>query len=418
MSSCSRAASADTGRAGATAGSASRSGSARPRCASASATSAARALLDASSETVAAIGAWCDDNGVDAWFDQSGYLCVSTGAGVRRRGPRRRRGRRGARQAGRGARPDRGARSASGATRPCSGGGVLVPDFATVQPARLALGLRERLIERGVEIFEHSRVRLRLRGCRLGRGATDSGGRCAPAPPCSRSGPAARSFRPLRSRLSVTSSHIVLTEPVPDVIERDRLDRRRVHHRRPHAPPLLPHHARRPDRVRLGRRAAGLRRARERPRSRWTREVAADGAPAPAADLPGARGPRGSPTPGAGRSTSRRATSPRSARCLGRPCTSRFGFTGNGVGPTHLAGRALAVARARPARPLDQPPARRLASAGAWVPPEPLAWLGGNARPAARSCAARTRYERGERPGPLTRALCAVPRALGIHVAR
>ena len=39
-------------------------------------------------------------------------------------------------------------------------GGVFVPDFATVQPARLALGLRDRLLERGVEIFEHSRVAL------------------------------------------------------------------------------------------------------------------------------------------------------------------------------------------------------------------------------------------------------------------
>ena len=30
---------------------------------------------------------------------------------------------------------------------------------------------------------------------------------------------ATRGVRPLRSRLSVTSSHIVLTEPVPDVLE-------------------------------------------------------------------------------------------------------------------------------------------------------------------------------------------------------
>ena len=38
----------------------------------------ARALLDASSATVSKIGAWCEAEGVDAWFDQSGYLCVST----------------------------------------------------------------------------------------------------------------------------------------------------------------------------------------------------------------------------------------------------------------------------------------------------------------------------------------------------
>ena len=38
----------------------------------------ARALLEASTDTVGRIGAWCRDEGVDAWFDQSGYMCVST----------------------------------------------------------------------------------------------------------------------------------------------------------------------------------------------------------------------------------------------------------------------------------------------------------------------------------------------------
>ncbi|MGH2799297.1 MAG: NAD(P)/FAD-dependent oxidoreductase, partial [Thermoleophilaceae bacterium] len=38
----------------------------------------ARALLDASSASVTTIGDWCRDEGVEAWFDQSGYLCVST----------------------------------------------------------------------------------------------------------------------------------------------------------------------------------------------------------------------------------------------------------------------------------------------------------------------------------------------------
>src|ERR687891_1844282 len=38
----------------------------------------ARALLDASSASVSAIGDWCRAEGVDAGFDQSGYLCVST----------------------------------------------------------------------------------------------------------------------------------------------------------------------------------------------------------------------------------------------------------------------------------------------------------------------------------------------------
>ena len=53
----------------------------------------------------------------------------------------------------------------------------------------------------------------------------------------------------------------------------------------------------------------------------------------------------------------------------------------------------------------------------AWVPPEPLAWLGGNV---VRTAFLRREqaWERGEQPDLVTRALCAVPKALGIHVAR
>ena len=98
-------------------------------------------------------------------------------------------------------------------------GGVLVPDFATVHPARLALGLRGRLLERGVEIFENSRVRSCPHRCRFGHGAVRDSGARSRRRRRARGGPFRPLLRPLRSRLSVTSSHIVLTEPVPDVIE-------------------------------------------------------------------------------------------------------------------------------------------------------------------------------------------------------
>jgi hypothetical protein len=98
------------------------------------------------------------------------------------------------------------------------------------------------------------------------------------------------------------------------------------------------------------------------------------------------------------------------------PVHYAFGFTGNGVGPTHLAGRilaALALGRGEDCTGLpivDGEP-------GAWVPPEPLAWLGGSV---VRGALIRREQalERGEEPGPVTRALCEVPRLLGIHVAR
>jgi glycine/D-amino acid oxidase-like deaminating enzyme len=56
-------------------------------------------------------------------------------------------------------------------------GGAAMSTSATVQPARLALGLRERLRSRGVAIFESSRVRaLRMGGPAAPAVATTDGG--------------------------------------------------------------------------------------------------------------------------------------------------------------------------------------------------------------------------------------------------
>ena len=215
----------------------------------------ARALLDASSESVGAIGAWCRDTGIDAWYRRSGYICVSTAPafdGV---------GRAAATAAAALGAPERVVELDERDVRALRRAGVqarrLISDFATVQPARLALGLRQRLIERGALVFERTRVRaLRSAGGRVLAETTD-GSVLAPAAALA-VGPAAGAL-PLRSRLAVTSSHIVLTERVPDLL--DELgwtggecitDGRTL--------ALLPHHPRRPDRVRLGRGAPGVRR--------------------------------------------------------------------------------------------------------------------------------------------------------------
>jgi hypothetical protein len=100
----------------------------------------------------------------------------------------------------------------------------------------------------------------------------------------------------------------------------------------------------------------------------------------------------------------------------GTPVHFAFGYTGNGVGPAHLAGRALASLA------LDRRDAvTRLAivdsDAGARVPPEPLAWLGGSLVRCALVRRERVQAA-GGRPDPLTRAVCAAPGALGIHLAR
>jgi hypothetical protein len=90
-----------------------------------------------------------------------------------------------------------------------------------------------------------------------------------------------------------------------------------------------------------------------------------------------------------------------------------FGYTGNGVGPSNLAGRALAELAL--GGQVDLPIVD--SGAGAWVPLEPLAWLGGSL---VRGALVRREHaeELGEEAGLLTRAVCAAPRALGMHLAR
>ncbi len=135
---------------------------------------------------MSAIGAWCEEQGIDAWFDQSGYLCVSTTAAHDEVGRASV-----AAAAALGA-PERVVELDGAAVRArCDSAafrrGVLIPDFATVQPARLALGLRRRLAERGVLVHEHSPGARAAKRPRRGRGRAPSAAACARAPPCSRS---------------------------------------------------------------------------------------------------------------------------------------------------------------------------------------------------------------------------------------
>src|SRR5262249_21319277 len=102
---------------------------------------------------------------------------------------------------------------------PAFTGGALWHTAATVHPARLALGLRARLVARGVRIFEHSRgaaLEGREDGVRLttdnhGDGGARAAGRALTS--------AAAGVAPLRGALSVASSHVVATEPVPELLE-------------------------------------------------------------------------------------------------------------------------------------------------------------------------------------------------------
>ena len=374
----------------------------------------ARELLEASSKTVTAIGAWCRDNDVDAWFDQSGYLCVSTAPAYERVGlpAVAAAAELGAPDAVRDLTP---AEVSKRASSPIFGRGVFVPDYASVQPARLALGLRGRLSERGVGLFERSRVRA-LRAEQGGRAvvAETAQGSVRAGAAVLAVGPAARSLRPLRSRLSVASSHIVLTEPVPDVLEEIGWtggecisdDRTFLHYFR----------TTRDGRIGFG--WAGGRLAfggRVSGRIEVDRDTATETRRHLLQFFPALEG-RAITHAWGGPIDVSPSHLPQIGTLPGAPVHFAFGFTGNGVGPTHLAGRTLAsLALDRRDRYTRLPLVG--ADAGAWVPPEPLAWLGGNAL--RRALLRREEaYERGEQPGPLTRGVCALPKALGMHVAR
>jgi glycine/D-amino acid oxidase-like deaminating enzyme len=368
----------------------------------------ARALLDASSDSVTAIGRWCEDEGVDAWFDRSGYLCVSTAPAYDDAGREAV-----AAAAALGA-PERVVELAGPEVRArCDSArfrrGVLIPDFATLQPARLALGLRRRLVERGALVFERSRVRS-LRGTV----AETASGRVRAGAVVLAMGSAARALPKLHTRLTVTSSHIVLTEPVPDVIEEIGWTggecitdgRTLLHYFR-----TTPDH-----RILLGwgggRLAYG---SRLNGRVEVDPEIAAETHAGLLRLFPALRGRRITHAWGGPIDVSP-SHIPQIGTMPGAPVHFAFGFTGNGVGPSQMAARALAsLALDRRDEHTRLPIVE--AGPGALVPPEPLTWLGGSL---VRSALIRCERiaEEGGTADPLTRGICAAPRALGMHLGR
>ena len=177
---------------------------------------AALRLTRAAQDAVEGIGRWCEEQRVDAWYQAGGYLQVSTASAHD-----------GSWQTVADAcaelgvpdacRPLSEAEVRTRCNSPIFRAGAFYPAAATVQPARLALGLRARLAQRGVTIFEGSRVR-RLRAAGQGIEASTDRGRVRASAAVLAAGPALAGRRPLRRRLTVASSHMVITEPVPDLV--------------------------------------------------------------------------------------------------------------------------------------------------------------------------------------------------------
>jgi glycine/D-amino acid oxidase-like deaminating enzyme len=223
---------------------------------------------------------------------------------------------------------------------------------------------------------------------------------------------ATAAIRPLRSRLAVSSSHMIVTEPVPDVLaelgwtggEAISTARRYLHYFRTTADGriafggggVLAYGARLGGRVELDVGAAAELRAeiaRFFPALHGRRIDAAWGGPVD--------------------------VSPIHVPCVGSLAGERIhyvcGFTGNGVGPAHLFGRTLAALALDRRDPVTHLPFVDPLPRG--VPPEPLRIAGAALirRALIRKEAAE---EAGTRPDPVTAVVAAVPNLLGLHIVR
>jgi len=366
----------------------------------------ALAVGRASAESVAAVGAWCREQEVDAWYTSAPQLevattpaqdgawepvvraCAEVGLGDEVRTL---------------SRDDVRSRCAS----PLFRGGALYETAATVQPARLALGLRARLLEAGVRIHERSRVtsltpdgvaeatqgRVRAGAAVLGVNAATAG------------------WPGFGTALAVASSHIVLTEPVPDVLEElgwtggEAVADCRT----------LLHYLRT---TRDGRVAFGWGGGRMGFGGRATERLEVDPSVVERARrslvrfFPQLRDRQvthawGGPID----------VSPTHLPVFGSHGRVHhgYGFTGNGVGPSELGGRILArLALDRrddvSGLALVEPERKRF-------PPEPLRYAGGTL--IRRALVRKDGLEdEGRRPDPLTALVASLPRRLGLHLPR
>jgi glycine/D-amino acid oxidase-like deaminating enzyme len=171
------------------------------------------ALCRAGTRAVTGIEAFCEASGVDAWFTRAGDMGVVTSP------------------ANDGAWEDNvetaarlGASSQfrvltaeetrAVADSPTFRGGLIDREGATVQPARLARGMRRVLLERGVRIFERSPV------TRFGAGrpstAETPGGRVRAGSAVIALNAWASSWGRFRRTVMVRGSYIVLTAPAPE----------------------------------------------------------------------------------------------------------------------------------------------------------------------------------------------------------
>jgi glycine/D-amino acid oxidase-like deaminating enzyme len=176
-------------------------------------------VAEAAHRSVDEIEAWCGSHDVDAWFTRGGHLTIATSS----------------------AQDDAWRELVDEAERlgvadgrlevltadevrarcdsPVFRAGLRQPQNATLQPARLALGLRRELIRRGVRVFERSPVR-RYASSPRGIRVETSAGSVAADKGVVALGAWLAGTRRFHRAIVPRGSYIVVTEPVPDELER------------------------------------------------------------------------------------------------------------------------------------------------------------------------------------------------------
>jgi glycine/D-amino acid oxidase-like deaminating enzyme len=372
----------------------------------------ALAVARAADRAVEEIGEFCEAEGVDASYRQGGYLQVSTTpahdavwaealAACRELG---------AEDAVQSLSP---AEVAARCSSPVFRAGAFYPTSASVQPARLALGLRRCLLDRGVRLFESSPVR-ELRDTPNGVVARTAAGQVRARSAVLALGAAVKRWRgPLRHRLTVASSHIVLTEPVPELLEEigwtggECITDSRS---------LIDYFRTTPDgriafgwgggRIAMGARLGG--------KSELDPAVIALTAKHLHAYFPGLEGRRITHAWG-GPIDASPTHLPMIASMHANRTFAAAGYTGNGVGPSHLIARSLASLALD--RRDDYSRLAFVDSSSPRVPPEPFQWIGGEA--IRLGLMAKEEAELANRtPSKIASAVSRIPELIGFHIGR
>ena len=168
---------------------------------------AALRLIAAGDKIIPGIRTFLAERGEDAWFHEDGLLEVSTAAS---QDPEIDAQVAAALEVGY---PEEAVLRDSPGISPRFRRGVFFRDGATVHPARLVRALRRAALADGVELHEGTRAQLRSDGTIAANGRTVRAKDVVVA-----TNAAATEWPPVRGRLTVFGSYVVLTEPVPDLL--------------------------------------------------------------------------------------------------------------------------------------------------------------------------------------------------------